>query len=141
MVIINMLTIIYLAECMMYQFAGLTKNKQFREVYGKGKSVPERLIVLYFKPNDLGFNRFGFSVGKKVGNAVVRNRIKRILREVCRLNLEKVKKGYDYVIIARPRIVEEDYFTIEKSFLKLLKKAGLAGNEMSSGEKNCNNSN
>ncbi len=126
---------------MMCQFVGLTKNKEFREVYGKGKSIPERLIVLYYKPNDLGFNRFGFSVGKKVGKAVVRNRIKRMLREICRLNLENVKKGYDYVIIARPRIVKENYFTIEKSFFKLLKKAGLAGNEMVSGEKNGNTSN
>lgn len=125
----------------MCQFISLTKNKQFREVYGKGKSVPERLIVLYYKPNDLNQKRFGFSVGKKVGNAVVRNRIKRILREICRLNLDKVKNGFDYVIIARPRIIEENYLNIEKSFIKLLKRAGLAGNGMASGEKDCNTSN
>lgn len=125
----------------MFDLMGLTKNRQFREVYGKGKSIPDRLLVIYVMPNSLAYSRFGFCVGKKVGNAVVRNRVKRILREICRLNISTFKVGYDCVIIARPRIVDENYYSIEKSFIRLIKKAGLERKEMPNIEVNNNTTN
>lgn len=125
----------------MYQLMGLTKNSQFREVYGKGRSIPDRLLVIYYMPNNLACSRFGFCVGKKVGNAVIRNRIKRVLREICRLNIVGFKNGYDCVIIARPRIINEDYESIKKSLMRLIKKAGLERKEMPDIEKNSNNAN
>lgn len=106
-------------------FNGLEKNKQFRVVYEKGKSLAERNLVLYWLPNNLGKTRFGFSIGKKVGNAVIRNRYKRILKEICRLNYNNFAAGFDCVIIARPRIVGQDYHKIENSLNYLAGKAGI----------------
>ena len=113
---------------------GLAKNKEFSVVFKKGKSVADKLLVLYTLPNDKPFTRFGYSVGKKAGNAVTRNRYKRILREIRRSNDLKIKEGYDCIIIARPRIIGENYWAIEKSFLYLVRKARLAKKEMNDGE-------
>ncbi len=113
---------------------GLVSKRDFSEVYNTGKSVVDRLLVLYYQPKNQPYTRFGFSVGKKTGKAVVRNRYKRILREICRNNLRQINDGYDCVIIARPRIINEDYRTVEKSFLKLLNKAKMTGKEMNAGE-------
>lgn len=109
----------------MTQFYGLEKNSNFREVYNNGKSLADRFLVLYWLPNNLEYTRFGFSIGKKVGKAVIRNRYKRILREICRLNKKDVMDGFDCVIIARPRIVGQDYQAVEKSFSYLIAKAGI----------------
>lgn len=125
----------------MYQIKGLAKNKQFREVYARGRSVAEKLLVLYFMPNGQQFTRFGFCVGKKIGKAVYRNRVKRILREICRVNSRLIKEGLDCIIIARPRIIGETYHGIEKSFLKLTEKAKLVRKEMTVSEDSNNSSN
>lgn len=114
---------------------GLAKKKEFSEVYNKGKSVVDRFLVLYYIPKDQPFSRFGFSVSKKLGKAVVRNRYKRILRELCRTNEKKIENGYDCVIIARPRIVGERYRAVEKSFVKLAGKAGIIRDELNRSEK------
>ena len=108
---------------------GLAKNKEFSNVFNKGKSVADRLLVLYAVLNDKNITRFGYSVGKKVGKAVTRNRYKRILREIRRQNQSWIKEGFDCVIIARPKILGESYMEIEKSFKKLAAKAKLAQKE------------
>ncbi|MHB9095231.1 MAG: ribonuclease P protein component [Eubacteriales bacterium] len=119
---------------------GLTSNKEFSNVFNHGGSVADRLLVVYSLPNGKPYTRFGLSVGKKVGKAVTRNRFKRILREICRSNLPIIKEGYDCVIIARPRILGENYRNIEKSFIKVAGKARLLGRELNTGEKtNCKN--
>lgn len=104
----------------------LAKNKEFSKVFNQGKSVADKLLVLYVVPNNKEITRFGYSVGKKVGNAVVRNRFKRILREVRRRNNSLIKEGFDCVVIARPRILGETYWEIEKSFKKLTEKSRIA---------------
>ncbi|MFA5776800.1 MAG: ribonuclease P protein component [Patescibacteria group bacterium] len=109
---------------------GLRLNKEFAEVYNKGGSVVNRFLVLYYLPKDQEYTRVGFSVGKKFGNAVKRNRMKRILREICRLHMKQINKGFNCIIIARPRGAGENYQTIEKSFLKLADKARLLRKEM-----------
>lgn len=98
-------------------------RSDFKEVYNKGKSFADRFLVLYSLPNGLDYTRFGFSVGKKVGNAVVRNRYKRKIKEITRIHGDEVKKGVDCVIIVRPKSLEADYKILEKSFVKLLKKS------------------
>ncbi|MBU7007553.1 ribonuclease P protein component [Phosphitispora fastidiosa] len=104
----------------------LTKRKDFNKVYKGGKTVVDKYLVIYCLPNDIGITRFGFSVGKKIGNAVMRNRIKRIMREICRTNCDIIKEGFDCVIIVRPRIKESpDYKNMEKSFFNLAARAGL----------------
>ena len=59
----------------------LNKNKDFLNLYKKGRSVVSKAVVIYVKPNGLSYNRFGITAGKKVGNAVMRNRAKRIIRQ------------------------------------------------------------
>ena len=105
----------------------LKKNSDYRRVYSHGKTVADRFIVLYFFPNNTEKSRFGFTVSKKVGNAVTRNRIRRLFRETCRLNCWLFPTGYDYVLLARREIVGSGYKEVEASLLKLLRRLKLGG--------------
>ena len=84
---------------MMKREERITKPRQYAEVYGKGKSYPSELIVLRTLPNNLDYSRYGISVSKKVGNAVTRNKLKRRLREINRI--ESILPGWDMVYIIR----------------------------------------
>ena len=114
----------------------LVSNKEFRKVFNNGKSVANRFFVIYCMPKKQEVTRVGFSVGKKVGNAVSRNRTKRILREICRLNKHRIKNGYDCIIIARPRSAGEGFHSMETSLLTLAGKANIIQNEASVCEDN-----
>ena len=81
--------------------------------------------MLYKIPNGLSGNRLGISVSRKVGNSVVRHRITRLIRESYRLNEERLKTGYDLCFIARSGAKGQDYKTIERSVLNLLRKQGI----------------
>ncbi|OPX88302.1 MAG: Ribonuclease P protein component [Pelotomaculum sp. PtaB.Bin104] len=100
----------------------IKKNKDYKKIYSRGKSVADPFIVIYSLRNNSDGYRFGFTVSKKVGNAVVRNRVRRIFKEVCRLNLEKFPKGYDYILLARKNISSRKYIQVEESLLKLFNK-------------------
>ena len=106
-------------------FKVLRKNREYRKVYKFGNSVADRNIVLFVLPNNLDFSRFGFTVSKKVGNAVVRNRVRRLFKEACRLNLHEFPLCRDYILLARSNVVGKNYHAVEKSLLKLLKRLGL----------------
>ena len=103
----------------------LKKNYQFRFVYNRGKSIANRLLVMYVVRNGTNGNRFGISVSKKVGNSVVRSRITRLLRESYRLSESKFLAGYDIVVIARVAAKKADYHVIGKSLSQLSKKLDL----------------
>ena len=99
----------------------LKKNRAFQYVYRKGHSVACRNLVMLFAPSrEL---KVGFSVSKKTGNAVTRNRIKRRLRECFRPWLGDVKTGL-YVIVARPAAAEATFETLQKETAYLLRKQG-----------------
>lgn len=107
----------------------LRKNAEFRVVYRKGRSFSNNLLVLYtYKNNRNDFNRFGVSVSKKVGKSVVRSRVRRLIKESYRLNLDSFKKGYDLVVVARTFSKDKSYNEIENSLINLFKKAGLYNN-------------
>jgi ribonuclease P protein component len=86
----------------------LSRSRDFDAVYRHGRSVSTRFLVLYWFARDEseGEPRLGLAVPKGTGNSVARNRIKRQLREVWRERLERVPRGRDYVLIAKPGLAE-----------------------------------
>lgn len=103
----------------------LRNTRQFNHVYKKGKSIVNKHIVMYYVKNTENYNRVGFSVSKKVGKAVVRNRVKRLLKESFRLNEEKIEQGYDIVFVARVRLKDSTYKEVEKAMLHAFRKCNL----------------
>jgi len=101
----------------------LTKRAQYTLVYRQGKVWANSLVVVRAMPNGLSLSRYGFSVTKKVGNAVQRNRLKRLLREIMRV--QSLKPGWDIVFIARPVAVNVDYRRLEQAVTELLARAKL----------------
>ncbi|MDR2898900.1 MAG: ribonuclease P protein component, partial [Clostridiales bacterium] len=79
----------------------LKKNYQFRHVYNKGKSIANKLLVMYYMPNYKEFNQLGLSVSKKVGKSVIRSKVTRLIKESYRLKEDEIKMGYDIIFIAR----------------------------------------
>lgn len=103
----------------------LRKRRDFNYTYKRGKSLANSCLVLVYRKNNLEVSRFGFSINKKFGKAVQRNKIKRRLREICRLRLDKIKTGYDLIFIARVGARDASYGKLEKQVENLLKRAGL----------------
>lgn len=103
----------------------LRKNVEFRAVYKRGKSFSNQLLVLYVYKNKKSTNRVGISVSKKVGKSVIRNRVKRLIKESYRLNNYNLKTGYDLIFIARVAASGKSYNEIEEALKNLFKKAGL----------------
>lgn len=100
------------------------KQGDFQAIFHHKNSVANRQFIFYqLDKEDQKYFRVGLSVSKKLGNAVVRNRIKRYMRQVITEEKEYISKGKDYVIIAREPCVEMAYIDFKKSFIHVLKKA------------------
>lgn len=115
----------------------LKKNNEFRMVYKRGKSLANNLLVLYTynnrsnkNSNNEFYNKIGVSVSKKVGNSVVRSRSKRLIMESYRLNEASIKKGFDFIFIARTNMKGKSFKDVEKAMKNLFKKAGLYNEEI-----------
>ncbi len=104
--------------------APLKLNHIFRRLYAT-QGVANGLLVLYARRNRLGINRIGITTGKKLGHAVVRNRVRRRLREVYRLNEAAFQPGWDIVVVARSKAVTADFAGLTAGYLSLAKKAGI----------------
>ena len=107
----------------------LKLNHVFRRLYHKGKSAANKYLVLYCRKNGSGENRIGLTVSAKLGHAVVRNRIRRRLREIYRLHEAQFRPGWDLVVVARSRAVNAPYAQLEKAYLSLAQKLGLLRKE------------
>ncbi len=92
-------------------------------VYRQGKVWANSLLAMKAMPNGLSLSRYGFSVTKKVGKAVQRNHLKRLLREIMRLQL--LEPGWDIVFIVRSVAVNADYHQLERAVTRLLAQAQL----------------
>jgi len=104
----------------------LRRSADVKRVYDEGRSWAHPLLVLIVRPNELGFSRVGVTASRKVGGAVERNRVKRLLREAARrLYPEFETRGWDVMLIARPRLVEVNEAEVERALLSLLDRAGL----------------
>ena len=103
----------------------LKKNEDFQKVYSSGKSFANKYLVMYVKDNDSDRNRIGISVSKKVGNSVVRHRLKRLILESYRLQEDIFNSGLDMVIIARSTAKDKTYHEIESAVIHLGKLHGI----------------
>ena len=97
----------------------LKKNKDFQNVYKKGKSYANKYLVMYILENQTDQNRLGISVSKKVGNSIVRHRLTRLIRESYRLQEDRFKCGFDIVVIARIGAKGKSYKEIDSAMLHL----------------------
>jgi ribonuclease P protein component len=101
------------------------EDRRFREVRQRGRSCSNDVLVLCALANNLPHSRFGFAVNSRIGNAVVRNRIKRRLREIMRLRVAEIRPGCDIILIARKPIRSADYHQLETACARLLRRAQL----------------
>lgn len=104
-----------------FDMESLKKNHDFQRVYSEGKSYANRYLVMYLLKNQLEKNRIGISVSKKVGNSVVRHRVKRLIRESYRLNDGNLVQGYDIIVIARTTAKGKSYQEVESALNHLAK--------------------
>ena len=97
----------------------LKKNRDFQNVYRKGKSYANKYFVMYVLKNETEQNRIGISVSKKVGNSVIRHHLTRLIRESYRLHEDVFNSGLDIVVIARSTAKEISYHQAESALLHL----------------------
>ena len=108
--------------------SSLKLNHIFRRLYHTNGQA-NGCLVLYARKNRTSTNRVGITVGKKLGHAVVRNRVRRRLREVYRLNEERFLPGYDIVVVARTKAIDAPFSQLTKAYLALAQKAGILRQE------------
>ena len=109
----------------MQHTVALKLNHVFRRLYAKGSSAVGSFVVVYCRKNGLDVNRLGVTASTRLGHAVVRNRARRRLRELYRLNEAKLKTGYDVVLVARSRCVTAPFDQMQEAFLRQCRKLGL----------------
>ena len=97
----------------------LKKNRDFQNVYSKGRSYANRMLVMYVLNNHTENNRLGISVSKKVGNSVIRHHLTRLIRESYRLHEDMFDSGLDIVVIARATARNTSYHEIESALMHL----------------------
>lgn len=103
----------------------IKKNYEFHRLYSKGKCAGSAFLVVYCRHTKRNANRLGVTISKKLGKAVVRNKIRRRIREIYRTNEDKLLPGFDLVIVARKGSVQATYWDLEADFLRLTGRLGL----------------
>lgn len=103
----------------------LKENRDFRRLYARGRSAAADCLVVYAMRNRYGAGRLGITAGVKLGTAVQRNRVKRLIREAYRLHKDSIRPDMDLVVVARHRAVGASYARVERAFLRCVKQLGL----------------
>ncbi len=113
----------------------LASNEQFKAIMANGRCARNDLLILYMVENECGFPRLGVSIGKIHGNAVTRNRLKRLMREAFRLNQNRIPVNFDYLLMmsrSKRTIRRPSFKQVEDSFLFLI--SSLKNNRISRGQ-------
>lgn len=103
----------------------LRKQNDFNRVYNRGQSKGSKFVVVIYNKNKLGYTRVAFVASKKVGNSVMRNRARRLMRPAYRNIKEKISPGYDIVFVARSTITEASEMDVERAMFGAVRAAGL----------------
>lgn len=103
----------------------LRHSADVQRVRRQGRSWRHSLVVFLLMPNDRPVSRFAFIASRRIGNAVARNRVKRLMREAVRVNLAHVLPGWDGVFIARSPLAQADFADVEVAVRQLLRRAGV----------------
>ncbi len=103
----------------------LRRKQDFSVIYNKGKSMGEKYVVLFYKKNSLPYNRTAFLASKKVGNSVLRNRARRLMKESYRELENSLEQGYDIIWIARNTICNSKCAEVKKSMFSAAKRSGI----------------
>ena len=107
----------------------IKKNRNFRFLYRKGKTAVSPLLAIYVRRTKNTSNKLGITVSTKVGKAIVRNRVRRRIREAYRINEKLFSTGVDLVVVARHRAHDASFSEIEKNLLKLAASLGILSEE------------
>ena len=103
----------------------LRSNREIGELRRTGRTWANSRLVLIARPNALEHSRFGFSVSRRIGSAVRRNRVRRLLREAARLRFGQLSLGWDLLVIARAPIAGADFRVVDEALVDALGRAGL----------------
>ena len=103
----------------------LRHSADFERVRAEGRTWQHRLVAMTVATNTLGYNRYGFITSRHLGGAVVRNRVRRVLREIIRLSAPRLRSGCDITFVARNAIVDQPYSTVKSALEELFRRAGL----------------
>ena len=99
-------------------------TRDFDDIINNGKNIRNKYYSIYYKDNNLKYDRFGISVGKKLGNAVFRNRYKRKLRSIIDIYKKEYNNRRDYIIILRKEAIDKDFTLLKEEFINLMNKKG-----------------
>ena len=97
------------------------KYFDFKKAYDKGKSFGNRNLILYVRKNNLDYSRMGITISKKTGKAVIRNKIKRQMKEIYRNYESNIKEGYDLIFIVRRNVPDISFKDLESAFKHIIK--------------------
>ena len=109
----------------MKKTVSIKENKDFKRLYYRGKSASQDCLVLYWRRTGAPGCRLGITVSSKVGKAVVRNRVRRLIKESYRLMEDRIPRGYDFVVVARSRAAEADFHRVSQALEKVMTKGGV----------------
>ena len=99
-------------------------TRDFDDIINNGKNIRNKYYSIYYKDNNLKYDRFGISVGKKLGNAVFRNKYKRKLRSIIDIYKKDYNNRRDYIIILRKEAIDKDFTLLKEEFINLMNKKG-----------------
>jgi ribonuclease P protein component len=105
----------------------LRRTEDFERLRREGRVYRHPYLILSLAPNGLQHNRYGFVTGKKLGKAVMRNQVRRRLREIVRGFHPELAQGYDIVVIARPEAVRQSFAVLQQAIRHTLERAAVAG--------------